>query len=88
MNRTIIGNKKLLKLKSVFIFSTTFVWNIFNLRNIKEDIITTVHMSSGQILIKFEFSRQIFEKYSNKFHDNASGGIRVVLHGPTDGQMW
>jgi hypothetical protein len=29
----------------------------------------------GQILTKFEFSRQIFEKYSNiKFHQNPSNG--------------
>jgi len=42
-------------------------------------------MSSGQILIKLEFSRQIFEKYSNiKFHDNPSSGIGVVPHGRTD----
>jgi len=33
----------------------------------------------GQILMKFEFTRQIFEKYSNiKFHENASSGSRVV----------
>ena len=42
-------------------------------------------MSSGQILIKPEFSRQIFEKYSNiKFHYNPPSGIRVVPHGRTD----
>ena len=72
--------------KRVLIFSTTFVWNILNLRNIEEDIITNVHTSSGQILIKLQLSRQIFEKYSNiKFHENPSSGIRVVH---TDGQMW
>jgi len=37
---------------------------------------------SCQILIKFEFSRQIFEKNSNtKFHDNPSSGSRVVPYG-------
>ena len=35
--------------------------------------------------MKLEFSRQIFEKLSNtKFHENQSGGSRVVLCGPTD----
>ena len=42
---------------------------------------------SCQILIKLEFSRQIFEKYSNvKFHENSSSGSRVVPYGQTDGQ--
>jgi hypothetical protein len=42
---------------------------------------------SCQILMKFEFSRQIFEKYSNtKLHENPSGWGRVVLCGRTDGQ--
>jgi len=32
-----------------------------------------------RFLIKLEFSQQIFEKYSNtKFHENSSGGSRVV----------
>jgi len=35
--------------------------------------------------MKLEFSRQIFEKYSNiKFHDNPSSGSRVVPCRPTD----
>jgi len=35
-------------------------------------------------LIKLEFFRQIFEKYSNiKFHENPSSGCRVV---PADGR--
>jgi len=34
---------------------------------------------SCQILIKPEFSRQIFKKYTNiKFHENLSCGIRVI----------
>jgi hypothetical protein len=41
------------------------------------------------MLTKFEFSRRIFEKYSNiKFHENPSNGIRVVpceRDGRTDG---
>jgi len=36
--------------------------------------------------MKLEFSRQIFEKYSNtKFHENPSSGSRVVPCGQTDG---
>jgi hypothetical protein len=35
--------------------------------------------------MKLEFSRQIFEKYSNiKFHENPSSGSRVVPRGRTD----
>jgi len=37
--------------------------------------------------MKFEFSGQIFEKYSNlKFHEHPSSGIRVVSCGRTDRQ--
>jgi hypothetical protein len=34
---------------------------------------------SGQILMKLEFSEQIFEKYSNiKFHENPFSGSQVI----------
>jgi len=37
--------------------------------------------------MKLEFSRQIFEKFSNiKFHKNSSGASRVVPCGWTDGR--
>ena len=40
---------------------------------------------SCQILAKLEFSREDFEKSSNiKFHENPSGGSRVVPCGQTD----
>jgi hypothetical protein len=40
-----------------------------------------------QILIKLEFSKQIFKKYSNiKFHENPSSGSQVVPCGRTDRQ--
>ena len=40
---------------------------------------------SFQILMKLEFSRQVFEKYSNiKFNEDPSSGIRVVLCGWRD----
>ena len=42
---------------------------------------------SCQILMKLEFSRQIFEQSSNaKFHENPSSGNRVVPSGQTDGR--
>ena len=42
---------------------------------------------SCSILMTLEFSRQIFEKYSNiKFHENPSSGSRVVPCGWTDGR--
>jgi hypothetical protein len=41
---------------------------------------------SYHVVIKIEFSRQIFEKYSNmKFHENPSSGNRVLC-GRADGQ--
>jgi hypothetical protein len=41
---------------------------------------------SGLILMKFKFSRKIFEKYSNmKFHENPSSGSRDVPCGQTNG---
>ena len=40
---------------------------------------------SCQILMKFYFSRQTFEKYSNiNFHENPSCGRRAVPSGETD----
>jgi len=39
--------------------------------------------------MKLEFSRQIFEKYSDiNFRENPSGGSRVVAWRRTDGQTW
>jgi len=61
------------------------------LRRIERDIIKMhidlhiMYPFFGPILTKLEFSRQIFEKYSNvKFHENPSGGSRVVSCGRTD----
>ena len=40
---------------------------------------------SSQILMKHEFSRQIFEKYSNIiFHENSANGSLIVPCGETD----
>jgi hypothetical protein len=42
---------------------------------------------SCHILMKLEFSRQIFGEHSNiKFHENPSSGSRDVQYGRTDGQ--
>ena len=40
-----------------------------------------------RVLMKFEFSRQTFEKSSNiNFHQNPSSGSRVVAYGRKEGQ--
>jgi hypothetical protein len=48
---------------------------------------TGIHVKkrySCHILMKFETSRQIFEKYSNiKFHENPSGWSRIFPWGET-----
>jgi hypothetical protein len=42
---------------------------------------------SCPILMKLEFSRQIFEKYSKiKYYENPTSGSRVVSRGQTDGR--
>jgi len=43
------------------------------------------YLFSCPILMKLEFPRQFFEKYSNiKFHENPPSGSRVVPSGQTD----
>ena len=82
----------------VSITSTTFVWNIFHSRNnwakynLKHLLIFMlgVHYSCP-ILMKLEFSRQIFEKYSDIiFHDYPSSESwdTMQTRGRTDGQTW
>jgi hypothetical protein len=60
------------------------------IRRNERDVITNVHRASGAvdvIVVKFEFSQQIFEKCSNtKFHENPSRGGQVVPCGQTDGE--
>jgi hypothetical protein len=72
--------------KSVSIFSTTFVWNIShytkNLARYYHQctffFMLSIH-NSCQILMKIEFSQQMFEQYSNiKFHVSLSSGSQVV----------
>ena len=61
------------------LFSETVLILIENGR----DVITNVRYSCN-ILMKVEFSRQAFAKYSNiKFHENPSSGSRVFTCGQT-----
>jgi len=83
--------KELLNLKCVFRFSLQRLSeNFLILRRTERDTIKIVYWSSCKvpflpILMKREFSRQIFEKYSNiKFREYPSRGSRVVPCGQTD----
>jgi hypothetical protein len=77
----------------VLIFSRILAEKFLILRKIQLDIIINAQISSRKVLVILvrlwwnpEFSRQIFEKYSNtKFHENPSSGSRV-LRGRTEGQ--
>ena len=72
----------------VLIFTTTLSEIFLIVTRIRRDIITHVRNSPCKVpvvLVRFlmtvEFSRQIFEKFSNiKFHENTSRGSRVVLY--------
>jgi carbohydrate-binding DOMON domain-containing protein len=79
------------------IFSTTFVWNISDSkknwrRYDKKYVLVFMYSTrySCPILMKLEFSQQIFEKYLNvKFHENPFSGKRVFHEdGRTDEQTW
>ena len=82
------------KRQAVLIFSATTVWNISHSKKkwvseMWSNMYIGLYVSirhSGQILMKLEFSRQIFKKYSNiKFHENPSIGSRVVPWGRMNG---
>jgi len=76
----------------VLIFYAHFVRNIFhskkNLARCGQKCILVFMQStrySCQILMKFEFSGRIFEKYSNfECHEHPFSGSRVVTCGRTD----
>jgi hypothetical protein len=78
----------------VLIFFTSFVWNICHCmkkltRYDKKYIFVFMYCTiySCPILIKLEFSRQFFEKYSNiEFHENSSSGSRFVTCGKNNGR--
>ena len=87
--------KKLLNVKSVS-FLRKSVWNISYSKNNwvrydKKCILVFMQSTcySCTLLMKIQFSRQIFEKYSSiKFHKNTASGSPVVPCGQTDGQIW
>ena len=69
---------------SVLIFSISFVWNISrpekNWTRYEQKpifIFTYSNNHACQILVKLEFSRQIFEKFSIKYYENPSGGAEL-----------
>jgi hypothetical protein len=76
----------------ILIFSTTFVWNICHCkknwaRYDQKCILVFIWSTrySCPILMKHEFSPQIFEKYLNiEFHENPSSRSRVVPCERTD----
>jgi hypothetical protein len=78
----------------ILILSTILSQAFLILRRIWQNIIINVNrpsrkvpVSLGQILIQLEFSRQIFEIYSNiKLRKQPSSGSRVVPCGRTDTQ--
>ena len=88
---TIFGKKDIGHKMCVLIFSTTSAWNSLILRRIERDIIINMFRSTCkvplffQMLMKLEFSRQIFEKCSDiKFHENPSSWRWAIPHGRTD----
>ena len=76
-------------------FSTTFVWNISHYkknwaRYYKKCILVGVWSTgySSSILMKLEFSRQTFEKYSNFMKIRPVEAEVSHADGRTDGQTW
>ena len=91
--RDFLKKKMLLNIKKCdLIFSTTFVWNISHSKSNwarcdQKPLLALLWSTlySCSTLMKLEFSRQVFEKYSDiQFHENPSIGIRVVSCGRTD----
>jgi len=93
-----IFKTKLLNTKCAFWFPLQLLSGTFLvLRRTERDVIIYIYIyilvfiysnrHSCQILMKFEFSRQFLEKYSNtSFHENPFLGSRVVPCGQTDGR--
>ena len=76
----------------VLIFSTAFVWSVFHSKHLAKCdrkcilVFMWSTLYSCPILMKLEFSRQIFEKFSNiKFHENPCS-CSLVPCGQTDGR--
>jgi hypothetical protein len=94
INGKILDKKKLMNIKCVLIFSTTFVrhtcHSIKNWVRYYQICILVIMQStrySCQILIKPEFPRYIFKKQVHiRFYKNRSSGSRVVPCGQKEGQ--
>jgi hypothetical protein len=88
-----LGRKKYWTQNVCFDFLYTFCVTFLILRRIQRDRSKTYigrrvkYRHSCPILMKIEFSSQIFEKYSNiEFHENPSRGSWIVACGQTDGR--
>ena len=81
--------KKKLNKQSEFLFSLNLLSETFLIvRRTERDMTRNVYWYC-QILMKLEFSRQVFEKYSNtKRHENPSSGGQTVSCGRTDGRIY
>jgi len=74
--------------------ATTFMWNFIHSKENWERydqkcILVFMYSTrySCQTLMKIEYSRQIFEQYTNiKFHENPSSGSRIVSRRETNGR--
>ena len=95
INSTIFeGKKKVPERKMcVLVFSTIFLTNISHSKNRARydhkciSVFMQSTLYSCPILMKLEFSRQIFEGYSNtKYCENSSSGSRVVPCGRAGGR--
>ena len=88
INGTIFEKKSTEYEIGVLIFSTTVIWNIShskkNWARYDQKCLLVLKWSTRnyrQILMKVEFSRQIFDKFSNtKFHQNLTSRRHVVLY--------
>jgi len=69
------------------IFSATFSETFLFLSSPERDLIINEYGYSCQIVMKLEFPRRSFKKYSNiKLYENPSSRTRVVSCGQTDGR--
>jgi len=92
--------KKVTEHKMCVLIFCTLVWNNSHPKNNSAKyyqkrtlVFAYSACSSCQILMKLQFSRQIFKKYSNiKFHENPSSGSQLVpcrrTNGQTDGRIY
>ena len=90
-NGQVFQKKIVIKNKMCFDFTYIFVWNTFHFKDRRERYDKNLYWSSCKVtvfcrlLMKHEFSRQIFEKYSYfKIHENSFSGSRVVSCWQTD----